>query len=117
MALETVDKYVSFIRELLQDEKDTPYRYSNASIVRALSLALPEAKKLRPDLFLNVTIPTFVTADATLTTTVVPVDEMYRLALAYFCVGMMQLRDDEEVQDQRAAAFMSMATAKLTQVA
>jgi hypothetical protein len=31
-------------------------------------------------------------------------------------VGMMQLRDDEEVQDQRAAAFLSMATAKLTTV-
>lgn len=113
MALETVDKYVSFIREILQDEKDTPYRYSDASIVRALSFSLPEAKKLRPDLFLGVTIPTFTVND----TTVVPMDEMYRLALAYFCIGMMQLRDDEEVQDQRAAAFMQMATAKLLQVA
>jgi hypothetical protein len=112
MALETVEQYVSFIRELLQDERDTPYRYSDVSIVRALSLALPEAKKLRPDLFLNVTIPTFTVNDAT----VVPMDAMYRLALAYFCVGMMQLRDDEEVQDQRAAAFFSMGTAKLTQV-
>jgi|SRR6185436_924879 len=113
MALETVDKYVSFIRELLQDENNSPYRYSDTSIVRALSIAMPEAKKLRPDLFIGVTIPTFTVND----TTVVPMDEMYRLALAYFCVGMMQLRDDEEVQDQRAAAFMQMATAKLTQVA
>jgi hypothetical protein len=113
MALETVTKYVSFIREILQDEKDTPYRYSDTSIVRALSLALPEAKKLRPDLFLGVTTPTFTAND----TTVVPMDEMYRLPLAYFCIGMMQLRDDEEVQDQRAAAFMQMATAKLLQVA
>lgn len=113
MALETVSAYVSFVRELLQDERDTPYRYSDASIVRALSLALPEAKKLRPDLFLGVTTPTYTVNDAT----VVPMDEMYRLALAYFCVGMMQLRDDEEVQDQRAAAFLQMASAKFTQVA
>lgn len=113
MALETVDKYVSFVRELLQDERNTPYRYSDASIVRALSIALPEAKKLRPDLFIGVTIPTFTVND----TTVVPMDEMYRLPLAYMCVGMMQLRDDEETQDQRAAAFFSMATAKLLQAA
>jgi len=113
MALETVTEYVSFIRELLQDENNSPYRYSDASIIRALSIAIPEAKKLRPDLFIGVTTPTFTVND----TTVVPMDEMYRLALAYFCVGMMQLRDDEEVQDQRAAAFMQLATAKLTQVA
>lgn len=112
MALETVADYVAFVRELLQDEKNTPYRYSDASIVRALSLSLPEAKKLRPDLFIGVTIPTFTVSDAT----VVPMEDIYRLPLAYFCVGMMQLRDDEEVQDQRAAAFLSMATAKLTTV-
>jgi hypothetical protein len=116
MALETVDKYVAFVRELLQDEKDTPYRYSNASIVRALSIAMMEAKKIRPDLFINIsTTQDFTTADITAQTVVVW-NEMYRLALAYFTVGMMQLRDDEEVQDQRAAAFMSMATAKLTTV-
>ena len=113
MALETVADYVSFVRELLLDEKNTPYRYSDTSIVRALSLSLPEAKKLRPDLFIGVTIPTFSAAAQTVA---VPMDEMYRLPLAYFAVGMMQLRDDEEVQDQRAAAFLSMATAKLTTV-
>jgi hypothetical protein len=112
MALETVQKYVAFVRELLQDEHDSPYRYSDTSIVRALAIAMPEAKKLRPDLFIGVTIPDISVND----TTVIPVDEMYRLPLAYFCVGMMQLRDDEEVQDQRAAAFLSMATAKLTTV-
>lgn len=116
MALETVDKYVEFARELLQDEVDSPYRYSDASLVRALSLAMPEAKKARPDLFISITTTqTFTTADIAAQTVVVW-NEMYRLALAYFMVGMMQLRDDEEVQDQRAAAFLSMATAKLTTV-
>jgi hypothetical protein len=112
MALETVSKYVDYARELLQDTKDTPYRYSDASLVRALSLALPEAKKLRPDLFLNVTIPTITAND----NTVVPMDEMYRTSLVYYMVGIAQLRDDEEVQDQRAAAFLSMFQAKLTTV-
>lgn len=109
MALETVSKYVSFARELLQDEKNSPYRYSDASLVRALSLALPEAKKLRPDLFTNVTIPDISAND----TTVVPMDEMYRTALVYYMCGIAQLRDDEEVTDQRAAAFLGMFQAKL----
>jgi hypothetical protein len=112
MALETVQKYVDYARELLQDTKDTPYRYSDASLVRALSLSLPEAKKLRPDLFLNVTIPNITAND----TTVVPMDEMYRTALVYYMCGIAQLRDDEEVQDQRAAAFLTMFQAKLTTV-
>lgn len=112
MALATVTEYVSFVRELLQDEVDSPYRYSDASILRALSLALPRAKMLRPDLFAGVTIPTYTVND----TTIVPMDEMYRLPLAYFCVGMMQLRDDEETQDQRAAAFLGLATAQLLSV-
>lgn len=109
MALETVAKYIAYARELLQDEKDTPYRYSDASLARALSLALPEAKKLRPDLFINVTIPDITANDAT----VVPMDEMYRTALVYYMVGIAQLRDDEEVTDQRAAGFLGMFTAKL----
>ena len=116
MALETVDKYVEFARELLQDESDSPYRYSDASLVRALSLALPEAKKVRPDLFISIAATqSFTTADIA-AQTVVNFNEMYRLGLAYFMVGMMQLRDDEEVQDQRAAAFLAMATTKLTSV-
>ena len=113
MALETVAMYVDYARELLQDTKNTPYRYSDASLVRALSLAIPEAKKLRPDLFLNVTTPTFTVVDAT----TVPMDELYRMALVYYMCGIAQLRDDEEVTDQRAAAFLNMFTSKLTTAA
>ena len=111
--LETIADYVDYARELLQDTKNSPYRYSDASLVRALGLSLPEAKKLRPDLFLNVTIPTLSASNMT---TVVPMDEMYRTALAYYMCGIAQLRDDEEVQDQRAAAFLTMFQAKLTTV-
>lgn len=112
MALDIVSDYVDYARELLQDTKNSPYRYSDASLVRALSLALPEAKKLRPDLFLNVTIPAITANDAT----AVPMDEMYRTSLVYYMCGIAQLRDDEEVQDQRAAAFLGMFQAKLTTV-
>lgn len=110
--LDVVSDYVDFARELLQDTKNSPYRYSDASLVRALALSLPEAKKLRPDLFLNVTIPTIAANDGT----AVPMDPMYRSALVYYMCGIAQLRDDEEVQDQRAAAFLTMFQAKLTTV-
>jgi len=109
MALEKVSDYVDYARELLQDTKNSPYRYSDTSLVRALALSLPEAKKLRPDLFVGVTIPSITVNDAT----AVPMDEMYRTALVYYMCSIAQLRDDEEVQDQRAAAFMALFQQKL----
>lgn len=112
MALNTVADYVAQARELLQDEVASPYRYSDTSLVNALSNAFPEAKKLRPDLFLVTPLQSFSVVD----TTAVTFDPMYRMALVYYMVGMMQLRDDEEVQDQRAAAFLSLFASKLSTV-
>lgn len=112
MALDTVQKCVAYARELLQDEKDTPYRYSDSSLVRALSIAFLEMKKLRPDLFVGITTPDFTAND----TTAIPINEMYRPALVYYVAYVAQLRDDEEVTDQRAAAFRSLFAAQLTTV-
>lgn len=113
MALETVDKYVSLARTLLSDTVDSPFRYPDTDLVLALSLALQEAKRLRPDLFLNAPLQTFTVND----TTVVNMDELYRMPLVYYMIGHVQMRDDEEVQDQRAAAFIGMFKASLTTVA
>lgn len=108
--LDTVNDYVAFARELLQDEVASPYRYSDVSLVRSLSGAFPEAKKLRPDLFITTPLQTFTVNDATAVT----FDPMYRMALVYYMAGIIQLRDDEEVTDQRAAAFLSLFASKLT---
>jgi len=114
MALDTLQDYVSYARVLLQDTVDSPYRYPDADLLMALSLALPEAKKLRPDLFINYTsLPTFTVKD----TTAVVFDDMYRIALVYYMCGQAQLRDDEETQDQRAAAFLGLFSSKLLTVA
>lgn len=113
MALETVDKYVSLARTLLQDTYDGPYRYSDAELVLGLSLALQETRRLRADLFLNKSVQTFTVND----TTVVNMDEMYRVPLVYYMCGHVQLRDNEEVQDQRAAAFFGLFNSKLVTVA
>jgi len=111
--LDTVADYVRMTRTLLQDTVDSPYRYTDAELVAALSVGMGEAKRLRPDLFLNQTLPTYTTNDGT----AVPFDEMYRIVLVYYMCGHAQLRDDEEVQDQRAAAFMTLFNSKLTSVA
>jgi hypothetical protein len=113
VALETVTNYVALARTLLQDTVNSPYRYSDSDLLVALSVAMQEAKKLRPDLFLNTTLQTFTAND----TTVVVMDEMYRMPLVYYMCGMAQLRDDENVQDQRAAAFFGLFSAKLLSVA
>jgi len=113
VALETVDKYVALARTLLQDTYDGPYRYSDAELAIGLSLALQETRRIRPDLFLNKSVQTFTTNDAT----VVNMDEMYRVPLVYYMCGHVQLRDNEEVQDQRAAAFFGLFHAKMTTVA
>ena len=114
MALDTVEEYISYARVLLQDTVDAPYRYPDPDLLVALSLSLLEAKKTRPDLFLGVsTIPTFSVVD----NTPVPMDEMYRIALVYYMCGQAQLRDDEETQDQRAAAFLALFSSKLLTVA
>ncbi len=104
MALDTVADYVSLARTLLQDEVDSPYRYTDAQLVLALNLAFMETKKLRPDLLLDKTLPNFTAAN----TDAVDMDAMYRMPLVYYMCGHAQMRDEEGVQDQRAAAFISL---------
>ena len=113
MALNTVADYVAYARVLLQDQVNSPYRYPDVDLLSALNAAFPEAKKLRPDLFLAGTIPSFTAVD----TTPVPWDPMYSLPLIYFMCGQAQLRDDEATQDQRAAAFLGMFATKLVGMA
>lgn len=109
-ALETVADYLSEARVLLQD-KGTPARYSDDELVSALNISLFEAKRVRPDLFIGITIPTYSAASPN--TAVTAVNEIYRLAHLNFIIGHAQLRDDEAVTDQRAAAFLTVFESKL----
>lgn len=108
-ALDTVAKIIAEARVLLQDTVNSPYRYADADLLNALNQAFPEAKLKRPDLFLSGTMPDYTAVDSTAIT----FNEMYRMALVYYIAGRAQLRDDENVQDQRAAAFIQMFNAKL----
>ena len=112
----TVGQFILTARILLQDVKNTPYRYGDDQLVLAMNIGLKEIKRLRADVFLGQSaIPQF--DGSTNSMDVVPLDPMYHSALLYYMCGHAQLRDDEEVQDQRAAAFFAMFRAQLTTVA
>lgn len=106
MALDTVADYINDARVLLQDTV-SPYRYSSDEIVTALNYAFMEARRLRPDIvrtYLNSSLPTYSSASPS---TAVAVDVQYRVAVLYYICGMVQLRDDEATQDQRASGFLN----------
>lgn len=108
MALDTVADYVTRARVLLQDAV-SPYRYPDADLVAALNIGMLEARKLRPDLFINRTVPSYATNDAT----AVVMDEQYRMSLLYYICGHAQMRDEEATQDARASAFLAKFASQL----
>jgi len=108
-ALDTVQDYVKAARVLLQDQV-APYRYPDTDLVQALSFAMLEARKQRPDLFLNSAPQNYTIVD----TTKVAVDIQYRVAILYYVCGTAQLRDDENTQDSRAAGFLAKFSSAMT---
>ena len=111
MALDTVQDYVTEARTLLQDSV-APYRYADAEMIAELNLAVLEAKRVRPDLFLTYRAkspyPTFVNL-----TDPVPFEDVYRPALTYYLVGKCTLRDEEDTDDKRGMGMVQKFTAQL----
>lgn len=114
-ALDTVADYITDARVLLQDTVE-PYRYSSAELVENLNLGLLEMRRLRPDLvrsWLRSSPPSYSVSTPS---TSVAVDLQYRSALLYYVCGMAQLRDAEDVQDARSAAFLVKFTNQLVTI-
>jgi hypothetical protein len=109
MMLDTVQDYVREARTLLQDTVPT-YRYSDAELLSALNLGMLTAWRLRPDLFIGESSPPYFTTN---NDTAVSMDVGYRGPFVYFMVGHAQLRDEEDTQDSRAAAFIGKFTQQL----
>jgi hypothetical protein len=115
MALDTVQDYIDRARVLLLDEVD-PYRYPTRDLVEALNIGIMESRRLRPDLmqnFFRSSLPDFSTADLS---AAVPIDPMYRMAFVYYICGQAQLRDDENNQDSRSAAFLNKFVAQMLSI-
>lgn len=108
--LNTVADYVAYARVLTQDTVNSPYRYPDDDFVSALNFAIMESRRIRPDMWIGITaLPQFTTND----TTAVAIDQQYRIPFVYYMCGQAQLRDEEETQDTRAAAFLNMFTTAL----
>jgi hypothetical protein len=112
--LATVQNYVDRARVLLQDQGTTE-RYPDADIVDALNSGISEAARVRPDLFLTYlrtrTIPSYSVGSLA---TAVDIDPIWRSTFLNYIVGYIQIRDDEDTQDARAAAFLNTFVAQLT---
>lgn len=111
MALDTVADYLSSARVLLQDIDAAGYRYADAELVNALNLAFLEAYRVRPDLFLRTSVPSYSMASPT---AAVALDQRYRTAVLYYVAGHAQLRDDETTQDARASVFLNKFWSQMT---
>lgn len=115
MALDTVQDYIDRARALLLDQVQ-PYRYPTNELIEALNLGILEARRLRPELFqtyFRASLPDF--SEATIGSSV-PIDPQYRVAFVYYICGQAQLRDDENQQDSRAAAFLNKFVAQMTTI-
>lgn len=110
--LDTVQKFVTESRVLLQDTVE-PYRYATSEIIEALNIAVLEARRLRPDMFIGSfsSLPSYSSVNDTVT-----LEPMYRPSFVYYIAGRMQLRDDETAQDQRATILMNKFVAQLLAV-
>jgi hypothetical protein len=113
VGLNTVADFVAQARVLLQDTLANAYRYSDIELVQSLNLAMIDARRLRADLFLERDVPMYTAAD----TTVVDIDDQFRMAFLYYVVGNAQLRDEEDTQDERAVGLITRFTSQLLQTA
>jgi hypothetical protein len=111
--LNTVADYVADARTLLQD-KIPPYRYDDPSLLIGLNVALLEARRIRPDLFVfNLNVNGQVQAFIAVDDTYVVIEPPFRLALLHGLCGHALERDQEDVQDIRATTFLQLFNAGL----
>jgi hypothetical protein len=112
-ALANVQDYIMDCRVLLQDTT-IPYRYDDNSLLFAMNTMLLEMRRLRPDIFLynpmyRRQMPAFTVVDDTL----IDIEDQFRLALVYGICSHALARDQEDVQDERAATFLATFTTLL----
>jgi hypothetical protein len=104
-SLMTVEQMIKGVRNLMLD-KIRPYRYSDISLIAALNIALNEARRLRPDVFIQrygIDVPQYEEVSGE----IFPIEAQFRLAIEYGVAGHALLRDEEDIQDSRANTFLA----------
>ena len=102
----TLRDVLTVSRELLKDEDSNEYRYSTASLIRYINLAVTSTYNIRPDAFCSVYsgIPSYTEAD---------LDAPFPLPLnffhpfVFFVTGYAELRNDEFSDDARAKSLLT----------
>lgn len=110
----TVGALITEARGYIQDTDTETFRYSDADLVNYLNNSITEARRIRPDFFVNTydsDLPQFTVNDLA---TDFPLDPQLFTACAYFVAGSAGLRDDENVISNRAIGLLGFFTAKLT---
>ena len=107
--LETITDYINDCRTLLLDRTE-PYRYDDDSLVTAMNVTLLEARRIRADIFVynrlvnGSKVPSFIANDGS----VLLMEEQFRLAILHGMMGHALQRDQEDIQDERAGAYMKI---------
>lgn len=104
MATLLVSDVLSQARTLLQD-KVTPYRYSDDSLIAAINESMFEARRIRPDLFVGSLRTALTRVSASADT--LPLEDQYFSPVVNYVVGRAEMRDDEFATDKRAALLHS----------
>lgn len=105
--LNTVQSLVDDVRVLILDTM-LPNRYTDDEIMVALNTALLEARRVRADLFVTRWGGNVVPYYALPTGEEFCMEAQFRLAFVYGTVGHVLLRDEEDVQDERANTFRGL---------
>lgn len=101
----SVQALIDDVRVLLLDAV-IPYRYTDDELIVALNTALLEARRIRADLFVT-RFGTAVPSYAAPSSEPFCMEPQFMLAFVYGTLAHALLRDDEDVQDQRANTFMT----------
>jgi hypothetical protein len=105
----TVADVLGRARLLLQDSVP-PYRYPDTMLLEFLDLALLEARRVRPDLYLGrlrKEVPVVTTG------TVFPLPEAFIPPCVAYVAGMCDLIEEESVAEGRATALIGRFTSQL----
>lgn len=113
MASRTLAQVVEVVRGIVQDSA-TPFRYSTTSILTAISEAVAEARRIRPDLFVENLLDDSPWYTESNLNDPLPLPTMYFPAVVNFVAGRTQLRDEQFSSDGRAVMLISSFGTALT---
>ncbi len=110
----TYGQLLTQVRTIVQDQVQ-PYRYQDSELYFALTEAMADARRLRPDLFLAQGLdapPMLITAAQAAAP--FPIAWQYVPAFIDYVIGRAESRDDTYTDDSRAVTFMTRFAQRLT---